>query len=407
MAGDMAVTAPALPLRARAATALWRRVLLRSGLGPDGPFGFLWWLPRLRWERAKASRRPDLQRFESRRFSQNGEDGILAEILRRLDQHGGTAIEIGAADGAENCTRALVEDGWRAVWVEGDLTLAARARSAGRDRVEVVVAKATADNIGRLLDAAGAPREPEVLAVDIDGNDLQILEAVLVDRRPQVIVAEYNALAGPSWWVQPYEEARAWDHTAWHGAGLRALAWLVRRHGFALVGCDSTGVNAFFVRAERAADFDPGSPRHHYVPPAVRLPFGHPWIPRAASPALGAGAIEISALARRRTSRRRAFVPVLVRNRGDVGAHGFRQERALSLAARWAGSSEEPERRRESFAVKPHGRAVVVLRVDLPAGAGPHRLELFAVQEDVRWFGEPSGAPLATVELRARTFPPC
>jgi hypothetical protein len=79
---------PALPLRIRAALSVWR-VLFRSGLGPDGPLRALWWLPRLRWERARRHRPADVQRFEATRFSQNGEDGILAEILRRLDVAGG------------------------------------------------------------------------------------------------------------------------------------------------------------------------------------------------------------------------------------------------------------------------------------------------------------------------------
>jgi hypothetical protein len=139
----MGMAAFALPLRARVATAL-RRVLLRSGLGPDGPLGALWWLPRLRWERAGARHQPDLQRFEATRFSQNGEDGILAELLRRLDLRAGVAVEIGAADGSENCTRALVEDGWRAVWIEGDPGEAAQARVVGGESVEVVAAIVTA-----------------------------------------------------------------------------------------------------------------------------------------------------------------------------------------------------------------------------------------------------------------------
>jgi hypothetical protein len=389
---------PALPLRSRAAMSVWR-VLFRSGLGPDGPFRAVWWLPRLRWERARRRRPGDVQRFEATRFSQNGEDGILAEILRRLDVAGGVAVEIGASDGAENCTRALVEDGWRAVWLEADPEAAARATVALAGRGSMVQAWVTAENVCGLLDGAGVPDEPEVLVIDLDGNDFYVLDALLRRRRPHVVVIEYNALAGPSWWVQPYDPERTWDHTAWHGAGLNALTWLCNRYGLSLVGCDSTGVNAFFVRGDRSAAFNAAGPRDHYMPPSIRLPFGHPWRPRAATPPLEADAITLRAPRQWLVGGGRAYLPVVVGNRSRYEAHGFGVERQVSIATRWTGDEGEPRRCRESFAVRPGGRTLVVLRVDIPEGDGLHHLNLLTVQEGVRWFGEGSQA---TVELRRR-----
>jgi hypothetical protein len=392
-------TPAATPWRARAATAFWR-VLLPRPLGPDSRLGFLWWLQRHRWERARAARPSGLQKFEERRYSQNGEDGIIAEVLRRLGISVGFAIEIGAGDGTENCTRALVEDGWHAVWIDAaPLTAGLAGRSCG-ERVNAVTAVATAENTSAILDDAGAPLDPALLAIDIDGNDFHVLAAVLAVRRPHVIVAEYNALAGPSWWVQPYEPTRSWNETTWHGAGLRALTWLARRHGFELVGCDSTGVDAFFVRQERAGEFDPADARHHYTPPAVRLPFGHPWRPRDAMPPLQPDVLSISVPRRRNGRRGRVHLPVVVRNFGDVEAHGYCKQRPVSLAYRWVGSDEEPRRRRESFAVPARGRTLVILRIDMPDDAPTRDLELFLVQEDVRWFGDRPRTPLATVRLR-------
>lgn len=377
---------------------VWR-VLFRSGLGPDGPLRAVWWLPRLRWERARRHRPADVQRFEATRFSQNGEDGILAEILRRLDIAGGVAVEMGASDGAENCTRALVEDGWWAVWLEADPEAAVRATVTLAGRGSMVQAWVTAENVCGLLDGAGVPDEPEALVIDLDGNDFYVLDAVLRRRRPHVVVIEYNALAGPSWWVQPYDPEREWDHTAWHGAGLTALTWLCNRYGLSLVGCDSTGVNAFFVRGDRSAAFNAGGPRDHYMPPSIRLPFGHPWRPRAATPPLEADAITLRAPRQWLVRGGRAYLPVVVGNRSRYEAHGFGIERQVSIATRWAGDDGEPPRCRESFAVRPGGRTLVVLRVDMPEGDGLHHLKLLTVQEGVRWFGEGSQA---TVELRRR-----
>src|SRR5215207_1744431 len=73
--------------------------------------------------RLEAAERADgsaLRWSERSAFSQNGEDGVIEEIFARIGTTTRHAIEIGAADGEENCTRSLVESGWTAHWVEAD-----------------------------------------------------------------------------------------------------------------------------------------------------------------------------------------------------------------------------------------------------------------------------------------------
>ena len=142
---------------------------------------------------------------ERSRYSQNGEDGIIATLIERVGPGDRTFVEVGAADGSENCTRALVEDGWSGVWIEGDADKAAAARAVVADRPVVVVdAYVDAANIAGLLDDAGAAAEPTVLVVDIDGNDYWVLAEVLGRYRPRVVAAEYNARVGPVLrWAMP------------------------------------------------------------------------------------------------------------------------------------------------------------------------------------------------------------
>ena len=60
-------------------------------------------------------------RFRSNVYSQNGEDGIIGEILRRLNIQKGTFIEFGAWDGVHFCnSRHLVEQGWDGIFIESD-----------------------------------------------------------------------------------------------------------------------------------------------------------------------------------------------------------------------------------------------------------------------------------------------
>ena len=57
-------------------------------------------------------------------FSQNGEDGILNEITKRLNiSENGWCCEFGAWDGIRNAnTRTLFLNGWRGLYIESDET---------------------------------------------------------------------------------------------------------------------------------------------------------------------------------------------------------------------------------------------------------------------------------------------
>jgi len=45
-------------------------------------------------------------------YSQGDEDGVIAEIFRRVGTTSKTFIEFGAEGGSENNTRLLLEQGW-------------------------------------------------------------------------------------------------------------------------------------------------------------------------------------------------------------------------------------------------------------------------------------------------------
>ena len=138
-----------------------------------------------RLQHDKATHPSHLHWFEASRHSQNGEDGIIAEIFRRIGTRSRFFVEIGAADGAENCTAALVDEEWQGVWVEGDPDKAAAARCLVASRgVEVCHAFVDCETILPLLDTANVPQEVDLLVLDIDGNDYWILERIGTRLRP-------------------------------------------------------------------------------------------------------------------------------------------------------------------------------------------------------------------------------
>ena len=199
-----------------------RREVLRA----DGPIG-------------------DLSRYERRVTSQNGEDGILEALFAALGPGTRTFVEFGAGRRC-NALRLASEEGWTGLWMD------ARGGWEGAPlpvRSEFV----TAENVESLFDRYDVPAEPDLLSIDIDGNDYWVWRAIRT-RRPRVVLVEQNAALGPEQsLVVPYGPAFEWDGTDWFGASLAALARLGRSKGYGLVGSDASGTNAFFVRSDLLA----------------------------------------------------------------------------------------------------------------------------------------------------------
>jgi hypothetical protein len=97
-------------------------------------------------------------------FSQHGEDGITAEIFRRIGTTDRFFAEVGTGDGLENNTAYLFSQGWQGVWVDGDAAGIRRVREQlapfVRDgKLKPVAAWITRENIGGILRDAGVPDE--------------------------------------------------------------------------------------------------------------------------------------------------------------------------------------------------------------------------------------------------------
>jgi hypothetical protein len=198
----------------------------------------------------------DLTQFELKAFSQNGEDGVIQEITRRVGAGTHTFVEFGIGTGAEgNCVFLAEVMRWRGLFCEADPVAFAslQARYAHASKVMTVNARLTPESIESILLQAGVETEPTLLSIDVDGNDYYLWEA-LETIRPRIVVIEYNASLDPTVpLVQPYSAAGA-DGTAFFGASLAALESLARRRGYRLVHTELAGVNAFFVREDVAGD---------------------------------------------------------------------------------------------------------------------------------------------------------
>jgi hypothetical protein len=205
----------------------------------------------------------ELRKYERRIHSQNGEDGIIAEILRRT-QTQGLAVELGAHFEYGNCYR-LAELGHPTLFIECDADrlqrLAARING---PLVSYKLVHVTVENANLAV-----PADTMILSIDIDGNDYWIWQALKC--RPDVAIIEFNLVhPPPERKVVPYDPKFCWDGTDYYGASLSALYELGRRMGYVLVATDSVQCNAYFVLERFADRFVPVTPEQVWFTPTWR-----------------------------------------------------------------------------------------------------------------------------------------
>jgi hypothetical protein len=257
--------------RARSDRVLWNsELLLQRELAAE-------------WEEARATARrvaPESPMVSGYKvYSQGDEDGILADIFRRLRRPASalTCIEIGCGDGRENNTTYLVAQGARAAWCDGSAAkIEAIERALGGlefSRLLVTQQFVDRDNIRPLVERSitflNEP-EPDLLSMDIDGNDLAVTQVALEACHPKVLCVEYNATFPPPRSVEmAYDSRFIWEEDDYYGASLQA--WVDALREYRLVACSLTGVNAFFVRRNLAEAFVEYPAAVLYQPPQHRL----------------------------------------------------------------------------------------------------------------------------------------
>lgn len=210
-------------------------------------------LRQLATEQSKA-----LADHEFRVFSQWGEDGIIQFLLRQINIEKKVFVEFGVEDYLEANTRfLLVNNNWTGLVIDSNRDNIERLRKSlvcwGYD-LRVVHSFITRNNVNQILEENGITGEIGLLSIDIDGNDYWVWRAVEVIN-PVIVIAEYNHRFGSNDALTiPYDEnfERAKNYPLlYFGASLKALCMLAERKGYAFVGCNSNGVNAFFVRRDK------------------------------------------------------------------------------------------------------------------------------------------------------------
>lgn len=196
--------------------------------------------------------------YEFKVFSQWGEDGIIQHLIKNIDIQNRTFIEFGVEDFSEsNCRFLLMNNLWEGFVIDGSAANIKRLRSSyyyWKYPLQSKMSFITCKNVCELLDESGFDKDLGILSVDVDGIDYHLL-AALSAWRPRIIIVEYNALFGARRAVTvPYSEnfvrKEAHFSNLYYGASLVAFTNLLDSRGYGLVGVNSVGSNAFFVRRD-------------------------------------------------------------------------------------------------------------------------------------------------------------
>ncbi len=175
------------------------------------------------------------------RYSQYGEDGILSAIFGKIGIENQYCVDVGAADGLLfSNVRQFIEQGWSGLLIESDperfLKLSQDSGGQfGQGQVRCfnyMVEPHGLNSLDSLLEKAGAPKEFDLLSIDVDGQDYYIWNSLL-RFSPRVVVVEYDPETDPMF-IPPLGGV---GQAGWH-----AMAYVAAARGYVSVAKTHTNL---------------------------------------------------------------------------------------------------------------------------------------------------------------------
>lgn len=214
-----------------------------------------------------------LQETEFKVFSQWGDDGIIQYLVNYLDIDNKTFIEFGVEDYLESNTRfLLINDNWSGLIMDGNESHVSKIKNDEIYWKYDLTAKSafiTAENINQFIAEEDINGKIGLLHIDIDGNDYWIWKALKVVE-PIIMIVEYNSIFGYERAITiPYKDnfvtSVAHFSNLYFGSSILSLCDLAEERGYAFVGSNTAGNNAYFVKKEFLKNLKPLTAEEGYV----------------------------------------------------------------------------------------------------------------------------------------------
>lgn len=149
----------------------------------------------------------NLDRFKYNKYSQRGDDGVIEELVKRLEltePENSWCVEFGAWDGKFlSNTFLLIEKGWNAVHIEGDSNKFEELKKTQHSYPKIIAVnkfvsfdRNDENSLDSILATTPIPKNFDLLSIDIDSYDLDVWEG-LKNYDPKIVVIEINN------WIPP------------------------------------------------------------------------------------------------------------------------------------------------------------------------------------------------------------
>jgi hypothetical protein len=204
---------------------------------------------------------PNIRDAGFRVYSQSEEDGIILYVLSMIGFKTRRVVEMCCGAGSE-CMAAnlILNHGFDGFLFDGSQENIRRAGDFFRSKRDCLLyppaltaAWITAENVNGLLSKSGCAGEVDLFALDIDGNDYWVWDAVKVINPRLFVVETHNVIpADKSLTIEYRPDFNYLDQSGparmYLGASLLAMVKLCKRRGYRLIGGHRHGFNAFFLR---------------------------------------------------------------------------------------------------------------------------------------------------------------
>ena len=195
-----------------------------------------------------------LEDFEYKFYSQNGEDGIIDFIVKKLNLRKPTFVEIGVGDYSEANTRFLYETyyskGLIIDNIENFKEKVLKNISLWRGNLNVLEKNISPENINETLNK-NVDFDIDIFSIDIDGLDYWVLDQIKA-KISKVIILEYNSIFGhekelvvPN--LKNFDRTKAHYSNLYYGGSLKSYVSLMAKKGYYLLGVNRLRNNAFFI----------------------------------------------------------------------------------------------------------------------------------------------------------------
>jgi hypothetical protein len=177
-----------------------------------------------------------------KKYAQNGEEAKIEYILKNIG-NSKYLVDLGSKDGYNlSNTRYFVENGYECLMIDSD--------SEAGETKEVKKHKLFSGNVIPLLKTYKCPKVFDMLDIDLDGTDYWILNKVLENYSPLLILAEFNASIpiGRSITI-PNEPDFEWKGDNFFGFSFTAAKKIAEEFGYTIVHQENN-MNLFMVKNE-------------------------------------------------------------------------------------------------------------------------------------------------------------